>query len=174
LLAANLSNGQIAEVLRVSKETVNADRQIIKKIYLESIAKTADEWKAKLLKDQDDLKNKAYESFEKSKSRRSRKVVRKTGSEEETETIEEVNTAGESGFLVVAKGCLENQAKLLGLYDPKRRTESTEKTYQKFLDDLSKEVKKIKTLEDNNDVRRTAVDVDVTKDEDRAIVPMEE
>ena len=50
LLAANMSNSQIARVLQLSKETVNADRKHIRQLYTEEILKSADVHRARLLR----------------------------------------------------------------------------------------------------------------------------
>jgi bifunctional ADP-heptose synthase (sugar kinase/adenylyltransferase) len=56
LLAANLSNSQIAKVFKQSKAVVNADRQLIKQAYVDGILATADQWRAKLLDEQGEQK----------------------------------------------------------------------------------------------------------------------
>jgi hypothetical protein len=155
LLAANLSNDQIAKVFKQSKETVNADRQQIKQVYVDNILATADQWRARLLDEQDKLKAKALESFEASKSKTVRRVQENANGS--TVTEEEHCSAGESSFLTVAKGCLEQQAKLLGLYESKPRSNNDD-NYKSFLNTLSKEVKKINQAEANASDRAVAID----------------
>ena len=70
LLAAKMSNRQIANVLQLSKETVNADRHFNRDLYTQEILKNQDTHRARLLKEQMDLKELALDSFEKSKKKR--------------------------------------------------------------------------------------------------------
>lgn len=158
LLAAGLSNSQIAKVFRSSKETVSADREHIRKLYTDSILQNADNWRAKLLKEQDDIKTKAMMSFEQSKTRHIRRVQERNG--DQIVTNEEFSSAGDPAFLNVAKGCLEQQAKLLGLFEARRTEASEEKSYKQFLSNLSKEVKKIREAERNVDDRSSAIDAE--------------
>jgi len=162
LLAAGLSNSQIAKVFRCSKETVSSDREHIRKLYTDSILQNADNWRAKLLKEQDDIKAKALASFEQSKVRQVRRVQERNG--DEITTTEEHLSAGDPSFLNVAKGCLEQQAKLLGLFEARRTEASEEKSYKQFLNNLSKEVKKIRQAEKNVDDRASAIDADFDED----------
>lgn len=158
LLAAGLSNAQIAKVFKASKQTVAADREHIRRVYTESILQNADNWRAKLLDEQAEIKHKAMESFEASK----RRVVRRTqlrNNGDEIITTEEMAMAGDSSFLNVAKGCLEQQAKLLGLFD-KRPEETAEKGYKTFLQKLGQEVKRINQAEKNIAAREGAVDTE--------------
>lgn len=165
LLAANLSNAQIAKVFKLSKETVNADRQHIRQTYIDGILATADQWRARLLDEQDLLKAKALESFEASKRKVVKRVQERNG--DEIVTIEEHSLAGESSFLTVAKGCLEQQARLLGLFDTRPRSQDgEEKSYKKFLSQLSQEVKKISQAETNAQDRAVAIEAVVELDED--------
>lgn len=163
LLAEGLSNQQIAEVFKQSKQTVTADREYIRQVYSDSILQNADHWRAKLIKEQDELKQKALEGFEASKRKVVRKVQERNG--DEIVTTEEHCSAGESSFLTVAKGCLEQQARLLGLYDKKPEQETNDKSYKKFLQNLSGEVKKIREAEKNASDRVGAVDVKAEFDE---------
>lgn len=152
LLAANLSNRQIAEVLQLSKETVNADRHHNRNLWTAQILQSQDAWRARLIKEQQELKEVALESFLSSK----RKVVTTTRDNgDEIVRVEE--SAGESGFLGVARSCLEQQAKLIGLFDVKPQTEE-KSGYKAFLDNLSAEVKKIKEAEKNSEDRALAID----------------
>lgn len=157
LLAAGLSNAQIAKVFQSSKETVSSDREHIRQVYTASILQNADNWRAKLLKEQDDLKTLALEAFNSSKRKVIRRVQERHG--EEIVTTEEYALAGESSFLTVAKGCLEQQAKLVGLFD-KRVEQSADQGYKSFLQNLSKEVKRINEAERNVEARQGAVDAE--------------
>jgi IS30 family transposase len=149
LLAASLSNRQIANVLNLSKETVNADRNEIRKLYTEEILKSADVHRARLLKEQMELKNLAMESFQSSKTRR---VVTTSEGEEdgagESSIVRVETIAGDPSFLNVAKNCLVEQAKLLGLNALQPKQED-KKDYKSFLDDLAKTVGDIKDREAN-------------------------
>jgi hypothetical protein len=158
LLAAGLSNAQIAKVFKQSKQTVDADRQHIRQVYVDRIMATADQWRAKLLDEQEKLKATALESFEASKRKTIKRVQDRQGAE--TITMEEHCSAGESSFLTVAKGCLEQQARLLGLYDRTPEVKDDEKSYKKFLSNLSQEVKKIHSAEKNAKDRAEAIDTE--------------
>jgi hypothetical protein len=158
LLAAGLSNAQIAEVFRQSKSVVNADRQHIRQVYVDRIMATADQWRAKLLDEQEKLKALALEGFEASRKKTVKRIQERQGTE--SVTMEEHCSAGESSFLTVAKGCLEQQARLLGLYDRAPETKDDEKSYKKFLSNLSQEVKKIRAAEKNANDRAEAIDTD--------------
>lgn len=142
LLSANLSNSQIARVLKLSKETVNADRQQNRSLWSESILKSQDVHRARILQEAIQLKEQALTNFEASKKKR----VTTISDRGEAVTITE--SAGESSFLTVAKGCLEQQAKVLGLYDIKPQTEE-KKSYKGFLDDLAKTIADVKEKEEN-------------------------
>lgn len=153
LLAANLSNRQISEVLQLSKQTVHADRDYNRQLWTSEILRSQDTWRAQLIKEQHELKERALEAFEQSKVRRV--VTSRQGSDESTIRTEE--SAGESSFLSVARSCLEQQAKLIGLYDIKPQVEE-KSGYKGFLDTLSKEVRKIAEAEKNAGDRAGAIE----------------
>lgn len=142
LLAANLSNSQIARVLKLSKETVNQDRQQNRSLWTESILKSQDCHRARLLQEAIELKEQALSQFEASKKRK----VTTISDRGESVTISE--GAGESSFLTVARNCLEQQAKVLGLYEIKPQVEE-KKSYKGFLDDLAKTIGDVKEKEEN-------------------------
>lgn len=159
LLAANMSNSQIARVLRLSKETVNADRKHIRQLYTEEILKSADVHRARLLKEQMDLKDVAMKSFEGSKKKRT--ITTSDNGEEDSSSIIKIEeSAGDASFLNVAKNCLVEQAKLLGLNELRPQQEE-KKDYKSFLDDLAKTVGDIKEREANS----TAIDTTVADDD---------
>ena len=158
LLAAGLSNKQIADALRLSKETVNADRQHIRQVYTESILQNADNWRAKLIQEQGQIKDLALQSFEKSKGKTVVRVQERHG--ETITTTEQQNGAGDPAFLNVAKACLEQQAKILGLFDKQKSSDNAEKGYKAFLESLGKEVKKISEAERNIKERTSAIDTE--------------
>jgi hypothetical protein len=143
LLAANLSNSQISRVLKLSKETVNADRQQNRSLWTESVLKSQDCHRARLLTESIELKELALIQFEVSKKRK----VTTISDRGESTTITE--SAGESSFLTVAKNCLEQQAKVLGLYDIKPEVEE-KKSYKGFLDDLAKTIGDVKEKEEKS------------------------
>lgn len=152
LLAARLSNRQIAEILQTSKETVGSDRHSNRALWTSEILKSQDTWRAQLIKEQAELKAIALESFHNSKQK---KIITTNNSGAESVRIEE--TAGESGFLAVARSCLEQQAKLIGLYDIKPQVDE-KNGYKNFLDTLSKEVRRIKAAENDRTVEAEIVD----------------
>jgi hypothetical protein len=159
LLAANMSNSQIARVLKLSKETVNADRKHIRQLYTEEILKSADVHRARLLKEQMDLKDVAMKSFEGSKKKRTI-TTSDNGEENSSSMIKIEESAGDASFLNVAKNCLVEQAKLLGLNELRPQQEE-KKDYKSFLDDLAKTVGDIKEREANS----TAIDATVADDD---------
>lgn len=155
LLAANLSNSQIARVLKLSKETVNQDRQQNRSLWTESILKSQDVHRARLLQEAIELKEQALSQFEASKKRK----VTTVSDRGESVTISE--GAGESSFLTVARNCLEQQAKVLGLYEIKPQVEE-KKSYKGFLDDLAKTIGDVKEKEEN----AKAIDADFSVADD--------
>jgi hypothetical protein len=159
LLAANMSNSQIARVLRLSKETVNADRKHIRQLYTEEILKSADVHRARLLKEQMDLKDVAMKSFEGSKRKRTI-TTSESSDADDSSIIRTEESAGDASFLNVAKNCLVEQAKLLGLNELRPQQEE-KKDYKSFLDDLAKTVGDIKEREAN----ATAIDTTVMDDD---------
>lgn len=163
LLAARMSNRQIAEALQLSKETVSSDRIHNRKIWSNEILKSQDSWRARLVQEQHELKELALQGYEQSKKRR---VV--TTKEDSGETIIKVEeSAGESSFLTVARSCLEQQARLIGLFDIKPQIEDNSKNgYKGFLDTLSREVKKINQAEKNAGDRAGAIEINAKFDDD--------
>lgn len=155
LLAANLSNSQISRVLKLSKETVNQDRQQNRSLWTESILKSQDVHRARLLQEAIELKEQALSQFEVSK----KKKVTTISDRGESVTISE--GAGESAFLTVARNCLEQQAKVLGLYEIKPQVEE-KKSYKGFLDDLAKTIGDVKEKEEN----ARAIDADFSVADD--------
>jgi hypothetical protein len=155
LLAANLSNSQISRVLKLSKETVNQDRQQNRSLWTESILKSQDVHRARLLQEAIELKEQALLQFEVSK----KKKVTTISDRGESVTISE--GAGESSFLTVARNCLEQQAKVLGLYEIKPQVEE-KKSYKGFLDDLAKTIGDVKEKEEN----AKAIDADFSVADD--------
>lgn len=181
LLSAGLSNEQIAKVFKQSKQTVAADREHIRRVYTDSVLQNADHWRARLIEEQDALKKKALDAFEKSRKRVVKRVQERNGDEVVTTEVHE--SAGESSFLNVAKGCLEQQARLLGLHDSKPQVDESDKTYKSFLENLSKEVKKIKEAEKNAEDRSSAIEASASAEFDdngepagksRPILPMDD
>lgn len=161
LLAARMSNRQISEVLQLSKETVNADRKHNREIWTQEILKSQDTWRAQLLREQAELKEMAIQGFHASKHRRTITTNEESGSN--IVKIEE--TAGESSFLTVAKGCLEQQAKMLGLFDIKPQQEE-KSGYKNFLDNLSSQIQKVKEAERTAGDRAVAIEAKAEFDED--------
>jgi hypothetical protein len=141
LLAASMSNRQIANVLKLSKETVNSDRKFNRLLYTEEILKNQDTHRARLLKEQMDLKDLALDSFERSKKKKTITIMDGDGDGKEIVKMEE--SAGDPSFLNVAKNSLVEQAKLLGLNE-QRPVEAQDTSYRKFLQDLSSTIEKEK------------------------------
>lgn len=174
LLAANLSNRQIANVLQLSKDTVNADRHHNRELYTEKLLASADVHRARLLKEQMDLKEKALEAFEVSKKKKVTTI--QDGDDGRGGTMIKVEeSAGDASFLNVAKNTLVEQARLLGLHELKRE-EQQDKSYRQFLQDLSKTIDKEREIKDANEMRENAVPVsaeDLSDTSDpTAIVPV--
>jgi len=167
LLAARMSNRQIANVLKLSKETVNADRNHNRELYTEKLLASADVHRARLLKEQMDLKEEAMKGFEESKRKKTTTI--QDGDADKSSTIIRIEeSAGDHGFLNVAKNSLVEQAKLLGLHELKRE-ENQDKSYRQFLQDLSKTIDKEKELKKAEDLRDGAFPVqaeDVSQDTD--------
>lgn len=161
LLASRMSNRQISEALNLSKETVNADRKHNREIWTQEILKSQDTWRAQLLREQAELKEMAVQGFHASKRRRT--ITTREGTDESTVKIEE--TAGESSFLTVAKGCLEQQAKMLGLFDIKPQQEE-KSGYKNFLDNLSSQIAKVKDAERTATDRAVAIEAKAEFDDD--------
>jgi len=67
-------------------------------------------------------------------------------------------TAGDHGFLNVAKNSMVEQARLLGLHELKRE-ENQDKSYRQFLQDLSKTIDKEKEVQIADSARDNAVEV---------------
>ena len=149
LLAANLSNSQISRVMQLSKETVNSDRQQNRSLWTESILKSQDVHRARILNEAMELKEQALMNFEASKKRKMTTIS------DRGESITITESAGESSFLTVARNCLEQQAKVLGLYEIKAEVEE-KKSYKGFLDDLAK------TIGDVNEKAANAKAIDAT------------
>jgi hypothetical protein len=169
LLAANLSNSQISRVLKLSKETVNQDRQQNRSLWTESILKSQDVHRARLLQEAIELKEQALSQFEVSK----KKKVTTISDRGESVTISE--GAGESSFLTVARNCLEQQAKVLGLYEIKPQVEE-KKSYKGFLDDLAKTIGDVKEKEENAkaiDANFSVADDDNPPEEPTALAKIE-
>lgn len=167
LLAARMSNRQIANVLKLSKETVNADRNHNRELYTEKLLASADVHRARLLKEQMDLKEEAMKGFEESKRKKTTTI--QDGDADKSSTVIRIEeSAGDHGFLNVAKNSLVEQAKLLGLHELKRE-ENQDKSYRQFLQDLSKTIDKEKELKKAEDLRDGAFPVqaeDVSQDAD--------
>lgn len=157
LLAANMSNRQIADALQLSKDTVHADRNHARQLYTEKLLQSADVHRARLLKEQMDLKEKAMESFEASKKKKVTTI--QDGDDGRGGTmIKMEESAGDASFLNVAKNALVEQARLLGLHELKRE-EQQDKSYQQFLKDLTVTIDKEKQLKEADDLRANALPV---------------
>jgi hypothetical protein len=159
LLAAKMSNRQIANVLQLSKETVNADRHFNRELYTQEILKNQDVHRARLLKEQMELKDQAMKSFEESKKKRVTTVMDGGDGGKQMVKIEE--SAGDAAFLTVAKNSLVEQAKLLGLNEIKQ-VETNDNSYRKFLKDLSSTIEKEKEAKATNERRSNSLPASAT------------
>ena len=159
LLAAKMSNRQIANVLQLSKETVNADRHFNREIYTQEILKNQDVHRARLLKEQMDLKDQAMKSFEDSK--RKRVITTMDGDDGGKQMVKIEESAGDASFLNVAKNSLVEQAKLLGLNEIKP-VESQDNSYRKFLKDLSSTIEKEKEAKATSERRNNSLPAKAT------------
>ena len=157
LLAANMSNRQIADALQIGKDTVNADRSHARQLYTEKLLQSADVHRARLLKEQMDLKEVAMQSFEASKKKKVTTIQDGDDGRGGTQ-IKVEESAGDASFLNVAKNPLVEQARLLGLHELKRE-EQKDKTYQQFLKDLTVTIDKEKQLKEADDLRANALPV---------------
>jgi len=155
LLAARMSNRQIANVLNLSKQTVDADRKFNRQLYTEEILKNQDVHRARLLKEQMDLKDLALDSFEKSKKKRVITMI-EGGDDGGKEMIKVEESAGDPAFLNVAKNSLVEQAKLLGLNEAKREVQQ-DNSYRKFLKDLSSTIAKEKEAKATDERRQNSL-----------------
>lgn len=155
LLAARMSNRQIANVLKLSKQTVDADRKFNRQLYTEEILKNQDVHRARLLKEQMDLKDLALEGYEKSKKKRVITMM-EGGDDGGKEIIKVEETAGDPSFLNVAKNSLVEQAKLLGLNEAKREVQQ-DNSYRKFLKDLSSTIAKEKEAKATDERRQNSL-----------------
>lgn len=165
LLAAKMSNRQIANVLQLSKETVNADRHHNRELYTAKLLQSADVHRARLLKEQMDLKEEAMKGFDASKKKKVTTI--QDGDDGKGGTIIRVEeSAGDHGFLNVAKNSLVEQAKLLGLHELKRE-ENQDKSYRQFLSDLSSTIEKEKEERNKEEIKEGAVDVSFDTPEEK-------
>jgi hypothetical protein len=160
LLAAKMSNRQIANVLKLSKETVNGDRHHNRQLYTEEILKNQDVHRARLLKEQMDLKDLALDSFEKSKKKRVITMM-EGGDDGSKEMIKIEESAGDASFLNVAKNSLVEQAKLLGLNEIKQESQQ-DNSYRKFLKDLSTTIAKEKEANATEERRKNSLPADAS------------
>lgn len=156
LLAASMSNRQIANVLKLSKETVNGDRKFNRLLYTQEILQNQDTHRARLLKEQMDLKEMALRGFEESKKKKVVVIEETSNGTREIVKIEE--TAGDPSFLNTAKNSLVEQAKLLGLNEMKP-VETQDTSYRKFLQDLSSTIQAEKEASETTERRNNALPV---------------
>jgi DNA-binding CsgD family transcriptional regulator len=166
LVAANFSNEQISEVLRMSKETVNKDREYARNLYTRNILQTADMHRARLLEEAIDLKNQALEAFQQSKRKVTRTV--KEGGDGEGSDGEQIITiqesAGDVGFLNVAKNLIAEQAKIVGLNNLPAAAKE-EKSYHDFLRDLSATLAKADADADEQRAKELAIEIEFAEAE---------
>ena len=168
LLAAKLSNRQIANVLKLSKETVGSDRNHNRQLYTEKLLASADVHRARLLKEQMELKDQALSSFDKSKRKKVTTFQDDGGdSDNQKATVRIEETAGDPGFLNIAKNSLVEQARLLGLHELKPQ-ENEDKSYRQFLQDLSKTIDKEKEDKSSRELKEGAIPVEAKEAKETA------
>lgn len=166
LVAASFSNEQISQVLQMSKETVNSDREYARNLYTRNILQTADMHRARLLEEAIDLKNQALEAFQQSKRKVTRTV--KEGGDGEGNGGEQIVTiqesAGDVGFLNVAKNLIAEQAKIVGLNNLPAAAKE-EKSYHDFLRDLSATLAKADADADEQRAKELAIEIEFAEAE---------
>jgi len=166
LVAASFSNEQISQVLQMSKETVNGDREYARNLYTRNILQTADMHRARLLEEAIDLKNQALEAFQQSKRKVTRTV--KEGGDGEGNSGEQIVTiqesAGDVGFLNVAKNLIAEQAKIVGLNNLPAAAKE-EKSYHDFLRDLSATLAKADADADEQRAKELAIEIEFAEAE---------
>lgn len=160
LSAAGFSNLEISNALRMSKETVNKDREYARNLYTQKILESQDLHRARLLEEAMLLKNKAIVAFENSKTKRT--VV---SSNDGKQTITEVTSAGDPGFLNVAKNLIAEQFKIVGL-DKAPQAKEESKSYHDFLQDIAKAVEKREQQSDEIEEKEKAIEVEFRNAED--------
>lgn len=159
LVAASFSNEQISQILIMSKETVNKDREYARNLYTQNILQTADLHRARLLQESIDLKNQALAAFHESKKKTkttTKRLGNGEGSEEVTVTVEE--SAGDVGFLNVAKNLIAEQAKIVGLNNLPTAAKE-EKSYHDFLKDLSATLAKADAEAEEQKAKELAIEI---------------
>lgn len=154
LAAASFSNQQIAETLVISKETVNSDREYARALYQQRILQNVDLHRARLLQEAIGLKEDAIAAFQASKTKK------KTTYDHEGNVVNTIveHSAGDVGFLNVAKNLIAEQAKIVGL-DKVVPGGKEEKTYHDFLKDLSETIAKAELEADEAKAKELAVEV---------------
>jgi len=159
LVAASFSNEQISQILIMSKETVNKDREYARNLYTQNILQTADLHRARLLQESIDLKNQALAAFHESK-KKTKTTTKSLGNGEESEevtvTVEE--SAGDVGFLNVAKNLIAEQAKIVGLNNLPTAAKE-EKSYHDFLKDLSATLAKADAEAEEQKAKELAIEI---------------
>lgn len=160
LVAASFSNEQISKILVMSKETVNGDREYARKLYTQNILQTADLHRARLLQESIDLKNQALAAFHESKKKIKTTTKRSgaEGGEDEEVVVTVEESAGDVGFLNVAKNLIAEQAKIVGLNNLPTAAKE-EKTYQDFLKDLSATLAKADADADEQKAKELAIEI---------------
>jgi hypothetical protein len=112
-----------------------------------------------------DLKEEAMKGFDASKKKKVTTI--QDGDDGKGGTIIRVEeSAGDHGFLNVAKNSLVEQAKLLGLHELKRE-ENQDKSYRQFLSDLSSTIEKEKEERNKEEIKEGAVDVSFDTPEEK-------
>jgi hypothetical protein len=148
------------ECLKLSKETVGSDRNHNRQLYTEKLLASADVHRARLLKEQMELKDQALASFDKSKRKKVTTFQDNGGDgDNQKATVRIEETAGDSGFLSIAKNSLVEQARLLGLHELKPQ-ENEDKSYRQFLQDLSKTIDKEKEDKSSRELKEGAISVE--------------
>ena len=157
LVAASFSNEQISQILIMSKETVNKDREYARNLYTQNILQTADLHRARLLQESIDLKNQALAAFHESK-KKTKTTTKNLGNGTEEVTVMVEESAGDVGFLNVAKNLIAEQAKIVGLNNLPTAAKE-EKSYHDFLKDLSATLAKADAEAEEQKAKELAIEI---------------
>lgn len=118
MLLRGISKAKIAKALGIGDSSVAYDAKILHELWIQDAVERADEWKARLIKQQEWRIREAAAAWDRSRQpKQSRRV--KTGGKGGDEIVEtEENQAGDPRFLDQIGGACQEIAKLTGAYAP--------------------------------------------------------